>query len=72
MDECHFLAIAAIGILTAFQHTSIATLEAEGKHIERHIRTGLIDHANDTKGDTDTTKTETVGQRLLFGNMSKW
>ena len=72
MDQCHFLAVTAVGILTTFQYTGITALETEGEDIERHIRTRLVDHADHTEGHTDTTEPQTVGQGLLFGDMSQW
>ena len=61
MDQCHLLTVGAIGILAALQDAGITALETEREHIERHIRTCLVDHADDPKGYTDTTETQTVG-----------
>ena len=61
MDQCHLLTVGTIGILTAFQHARVTALETEREHIKRDIRTCLVDHADDPKGYTDTTETQTVG-----------
>ena len=71
MDEGNLLAIATIGILTALQHTGVTALETEREDIKRNIRTCLVNHANDTKRHTDTTETQTIRQRFLFGDMSE-
>ena len=72
MDQRHLLTVAAVGILTTFQYTGIAALETKGEDVERHIRTRLVDHADHTEGHTDTTEPQTIGQGLLFGDMSQW
>ena len=53
MDECHLLAVGAVGVLAALEHTGIAALETEGEDVERDVGSGLIDHADDTEGHTD-------------------
>ena len=53
-----------------FFATNMMALEAEGEDIKGHVRTGLVDHADDTERYADPTETETVGQRLLLGNVS--
>ena len=72
MDQSHFLAVTAVGIFSAFQHTGITALETEREDVERHVRTRLVDHADDTEGYADTTKTKAVRQCLLFGDMAQW
>ena len=71
MDERYFGAVRLVGILTALQHTGIAALEAEGEDIERHVGTGLVDHADDTERHADAAEAQTVGQRLLLGDMTE-
>ena len=55
VNQRHLLAVGAVGILTAFQHTGVTTLEAEREYIERYVRTGLVDHTYNTEGHADTT-----------------
>ena len=71
MDQCHLLTVRTVGILTAFQYTSITTLETEGEYIEGNIGPCLVDHADNAEGNTDTTKTKTIGQCLLLGDMTE-
>ena len=70
MDQCHLLTVGAVGILAAFQHTGVTALETEGKDIECHVGTGLVDHADDTEGHRDTTEAQTVRQCLLLSDVS--
>ena len=71
MNQCHLLAVGAIGILATFQYAGIAAFETERENIEGHIRPSLVDHPNNTEGHTNATKTKTVGQRLLLRDMSE-
>ena len=72
MYQSNLFTVAAVGILAAFQHTGIAALETEGEDIKGHIGTGLVNHANDSKGYTDATEAQAVGECLLFGDVSEW
>ena len=60
MDQRHLLTVGAVGILAAFQHTGVTALETEGKDVEGHVGTGLVDHADNTEGHADTAETEAV------------
>ena len=72
VNQGHLLAIRTVGVLASFQHTGITTLKTEGEDIERDIRAGFVDHADDSKGYADTTETQTVGQGLLLGDVTQW
>ena len=71
MNQFYRGLVRQVSIRTALQHTGIAALEAEREHVESHIRTGLVNHANDTKRHRDTMQAQAVGQRLLLGDMAQ-
>ena len=66
MNQCHLLAVRAVGILTTFQHTGVTALEAEREDVERHVRACLVNHADDTERNAYPAQSQTVRQRLLF------
>ena len=71
MDEGNLLAVALVGILAALEHTGVAALEAKGEHVEGDVWACLVDHADDAEGYGDATEAQTVGQRLLLGDMTE-
>ena len=66
MNEIYGSLVGEVGIRTAFQHTGVATLEAERENIERYIRASLVNHTNHAKGHTDSMQAQTVGQDFLL------
>ncbi len=72
MDEFDAGLIGEVGIASTFQHAGIAALEAEREYVVGHVRTGLVDHADDAEGYADTMQAQTVGQRFLLGDVTKW
>ena len=69
--QCHLFTVAAIGILTALKHTGVTALKAEREYIECDIGTSLVDHADNAEGHAYTAQTQTIRQRLLFGDMAQ-
>ena len=59
-NDFHNGTIRAIGIASAFQHTSITRFQAEREHIECYIRTSLINDTNDTKRHTHLGKLHAI------------
>ena len=60
MNEGDDGTIRVIGISSALQHAGIAALEAKGKHVERHIRTGFVNNADNTERYGNTSQHQTV------------
>ena len=71
MDKIHPCLTRQNSVFATFQDACIATLQTKGEDIKRDVGTCLINHTDDTKGNTHTTKLQPVGQRLVLEHFAQ-
>jgi hypothetical protein len=69
-NDFHNGTIRTISITPPFQHTGIARLQAERKHIERHIGASLIDDTDNSERHTHLAQPHTIGTNRFANDSS--